>query len=209
VGNGAKGNHCENGGGAAAGGSGGGASANGSSSHSPGILSGNTIQAPVNVPVNVCGDTVNVVGVHNPAKGNHCENAGGGATATGSSTGSPGIGSGNTIQLPISVPVNVCGDSVNVVGVGNGAVGNDCANGTPSVPVTPPSTNPPPPVTGTPGGGVTPHSGTPEGGGYVIPASATTGMLAHTGADGLMLAPIGAALMGGGAFMYRKFKPAR
>jgi LPXTG-motif cell wall-anchored protein len=34
-------------------------------------------------------------------------------------------------------------------------------------------------------------------------------MLAHTGADGLMLAPIGAALMGGGAFMYRKFKPAR
>ncbi|MEY9860474.1 hypothetical protein ABH935_006111 [Catenulispora sp. GAS73] len=209
VGNGAKDNHCHNGGGATTGGSGG-ATATGSSVGSPGILSGNTVQVPVDVPVNLCGDTVNVVGVGNGAKGNHCHNSGGsgstgGATATGSSVGSPGILSGNTVQLPISVPVNACGDSVNVVGVGNDADGNACANNTPS---TPPTTTTPPPTTSTPGGWVAPHTTGAEAGG-AVPAAPATGMLAHTGADALMLAPIGAALMGGGTLMYRKFKPAR
>ncbi|KMS78485.1 hypothetical protein ACH49_16000, partial [Streptomyces leeuwenhoekii] len=32
--------------------------AHGSASGSPGVLSGNTVQAPVHVPVNVCGNTV-------------------------------------------------------------------------------------------------------------------------------------------------------
>ncbi|MEY9895780.1 hypothetical protein ABIA35_009913 [Catenulispora sp. MAP12-49] len=204
VGNGALGNHCRNeGGGAGTGGS----SATGSSVGSPGIVSGNTVQVPVDIPVNLCGDTVNVVGVANGAKGNHCLNAGGGAgtggsSATGTSVGSPGIGSGNTIQLPISVPVNVCGDSVNVVGVANGAEGNACANNTP----TPPIGTPPPPPPGTTTGWTAPRSTPPETG-SIVPAP--VGTLAHTGADGLMLAPMGAALMGGGAFMYRKFKPGR
>ncbi|MEY9932986.1 hypothetical protein ABH926_007639 [Catenulispora sp. GP43] len=202
VGNGALGNHCYNGGGA-----GGGSTATGSSVGSPGIVSGNTVQVPVDVPVNLCGDTVNVVGVGNGAKGNHCANAGGttgGSTATGSSVGSPGVGSGNTVQLPISVPVNVCGDSVNVVGVGNGAEGNTCANGAPSTP--PIGTPPPSPPNTTTTGWTAPRTTPPETGSVVPPA---VGTLAHTGADGLMLAPIGAALMGGGAFMYRKFKPGR
>ncbi|MET7732393.1 chaplin [Streptomyces sp. NPDC005402] len=42
--------------------------------HSPGFLSGNVIQVPIHIPVNVCGNTVNVVGLLNPAFGNHCEN---------------------------------------------------------------------------------------------------------------------------------------
>ncbi|MFJ8195523.1 chaplin [Streptomyces sp. NPDC096152] len=48
--------------------------ANGSSSGSPGVLSGNTVQAPVDVPVNVCGNTVDVVAGLNPAFGNSCAN---------------------------------------------------------------------------------------------------------------------------------------
>lgn len=48
--------------------------ADGKATHSPGVLSGNLIQVPVHVPVNVCGNTVNVVGVLNPAFGNHCTN---------------------------------------------------------------------------------------------------------------------------------------
>ena len=44
--------------------------------NSPGVLSGNAVQVPVHVPVNVCGDTVNVIGLLNPAFGNHCENVG-------------------------------------------------------------------------------------------------------------------------------------
>ena len=51
-----------------------GSGAHGSTSHSPGVLSGNTVQAPVHVPVNVCGNTVSVIGLLNPAFGNTCIN---------------------------------------------------------------------------------------------------------------------------------------
>ncbi|WP_422614227.1 chaplin [Brasilonema bromeliae] len=42
---------------------------------SPGVLSGNVLQVPVHVPVNVCGNTVSVIGLLNPAFGNTCVNA--------------------------------------------------------------------------------------------------------------------------------------
>lgn len=45
---------------------------------SPGVLSGNLLQVPVHVPVNLCGNTVNVVGLLNPAFGNQCANISGG-----------------------------------------------------------------------------------------------------------------------------------
>ncbi len=114
--------------------------ANGVAAHSPGVASGNTVQVPVHVPVNACGNTVNVIGLLNPAAGNHCVNGGGGhgqkghggghggALANGKATDSPGVASGNTVQAPISVPVNACGNSVNVVGIGNPTHGNTCVN---------------------------------------------------------------------------------
>jgi hypothetical protein len=42
--------------------------------HSPGVLSGNVVQVPVHVPVNLCGNTINVIGLLNPAFGNTCVN---------------------------------------------------------------------------------------------------------------------------------------
>ncbi|MFF1292199.1 MULTISPECIES: chaplin [unclassified Streptomyces] len=42
--------------------------------HSPGVLSGNVVQVPIHIPVNVCGNTVNVIGLLNPAIGNVCIN---------------------------------------------------------------------------------------------------------------------------------------
>ncbi|WP_060907396.1 chaplin, partial [Streptomyces scabiei] len=128
------------------------AGAQGSATHSPGVLSGNTVQAPVESEVNVCGNTVSVVGLLNPAAGNKCSNGGGGKHARGGGYGgghgdeghgsshggsqarghasdSPGVASGNHVQVPVHVPVNVCGDSVNVVGIGNPATDNDCYNG--------------------------------------------------------------------------------
>ncbi|MEU4796324.1 chaplin [Streptomyces sp. NPDC023327] len=54
------------------------AGAQGSAVNSPGVLSGNLLQVPVHVPVNICGNTVNVVGLLNPAFGNQCVNDGGG-----------------------------------------------------------------------------------------------------------------------------------
>jgi hypothetical protein len=43
--------------------------------HSPGVASGNVVQVPVHIPVNVCGNTVNVIALLNPAFGNTCVNA--------------------------------------------------------------------------------------------------------------------------------------
>ncbi|MFG2727971.1 chaplin family protein [Streptomyces canus] len=129
--------------------------ASGSSANSPGVLSGNTVSVPVHVPVNVCGNTVDVVGVLNPAMGNSCANKGGGSGAHGGGRGShghgghggsgaggsegshagghtggsPGVGSGNHVEAPIHAPVNVCGNSVDLIGIGNPAMDNDCGNG--------------------------------------------------------------------------------
>jgi len=55
-------------------GGGAGAVAQGAAVGSPGVLSGNLIQIPVNVPINVCGNTISVIGLLNPAFGNHCAN---------------------------------------------------------------------------------------------------------------------------------------
>ncbi|MGW2680310.1 chaplin [Streptomyces sp. NPDC001436] len=53
----------------------GGASAEGLAAGSPGVLSGNLVQVPVDIPVNVCGNTAQLVGFLNPAFGNTCVNA--------------------------------------------------------------------------------------------------------------------------------------
>ncbi|MBW5483593.1 MULTISPECIES: chaplin ChpH [Streptomyces] len=50
------------------------AGAQGAAVGSPGVLSGNVVQVPVHVPVNVCGNTINVIGLLNPAFGNTCIN---------------------------------------------------------------------------------------------------------------------------------------
>ncbi|MFD7624787.1 chaplin [Streptomyces sp. NPDC059851] len=49
---------------------------------SPGVLSGNVVQVPVHVPINLCGNTVNVIALLNPAFGNTCINASGDAKHT-------------------------------------------------------------------------------------------------------------------------------
>ncbi|MFI6092122.1 chaplin [Streptomyces sp. NPDC051218] len=182
--------------------------------NSPGILSGNSVQAPVEVPVNACGNSANVVGVGNPAMGNNCANAGashkehrgapertvtqerGGSARTdegrgygsdddhtpdrdshsgthgshpgshpgthagtqsvaqGEATNSPGVLSGNNAQAPADVPVNACGNTVDIVGLLNPTGGNSCSNGAPAPKPprheTPPSTELPPEAETTP-----------------------------------------------------------
>jgi hypothetical protein len=51
---------------------------------SPGVVSGNVVQVPVHIPVNVCGNTVDVIGLLNPVFGNQCANQSshGGAEST-------------------------------------------------------------------------------------------------------------------------------
>lgn len=183
-----------------------GATADGSAAGSPGLFSGNGIQLPVHVPVNVCGNTVNVVGLLNPATGNACANrsgqgaatggsaTSGGASAHGGAQGSPGLLSGNGVQLPVDLPVNVSGNSVGVVGVGNPAEGNRSVNGPGDHPRAPRSPAPKPPAP-------TRHQPRPH-------TPPTTSALAHTGADGTAPAVAGsAALLLTGAVLYRRFRP--
>jgi LPXTG-motif cell wall-anchored protein len=184
----------------------GGAAADGSATDSPGLISGNTVQLPVHVPVNACGNTVNVVGLLNPAAGNSCVNKGGagdgggtsgGASAEGRGKDSPGIVSGNTVQLPVHAPVNVSGNTVNVVGVGNPATGNESVNTSgdrprhPAEPCAPPRAHHPEPQSVPP----------------VVPRRPVAS-LAHTGADQTFPALAGGAgLVLGGALLYRRFRP--
>ncbi|WP_328899401.1 chaplin [Streptomyces sp. NBC_00441] len=223
------------------------AGAVGGASNSPGVISGNSVQIPVSVPVNVCGNSVSVVGLLNPAAGNACGNGsdgasagrtgaasgtsgnhagnrasdertrgmksgtgkhragggnGGGATAQGTTQGSPGLLSGNQIQAPIDIPVNVCGNSIDVVGLLNPAIGNTCENDS-----TPPVDVPEPPVRHvTPPTPEKPTPNTPEP--QTVPEAP---QLAHTGAGGLdLLIPASAGLLlaGAGTVLYRRAKAA-
>jgi hypothetical protein len=51
----------------------GGASANGSAVGSPGVLSGDVIQVPINLPINVCGNSIDIIALLNPTAGNACK----------------------------------------------------------------------------------------------------------------------------------------
>ncbi|MFR9798287.1 chaplin [Streptomyces sp. MS06] len=50
------------------------------------------------------------------------------AGAEGAAVGSPGVLSGNLIQVPVDIPINVCGNSANLIGALNPAFGNVCVN---------------------------------------------------------------------------------
>ncbi len=108
--------------------------AGGGAEDSPGVLSGNNVQAPVHVPVNACGNTVTGIGAFNEASDNTCVNTseggkhGDGAHAVGGTKGSPGVASGNTVQAPVHAPVNVCGNTVTGAGAFNSAHDNTCVN---------------------------------------------------------------------------------
>lgn len=219
-------------------------SAQGAAENSPGLLSGNTVQAPVDVPVNVCGNSVNVAGVGNPSTGNGCENGGssdadrsdnaqerpGGsdaqqgdsAHASGGASDSPGVASGNNVQAPVDVPVNACGNSANVIGIGNPASGNGCDDGSseqdgsggdPGAKASGGKSEPGAPehqgLTPEGGGSEALHAGAVRGASEPVRAEAAPeggAQLARTGGGaGLpLIAPMGAGLMVGGYVIYRR-----
>ncbi|MGC0423406.1 chaplin [Embleya sp. AB8] len=53
--------------------------AEGAAVDSPGVVSGNNIQVPLHVPINLCGNSIDIVGILNPTFGNFCANLDGGA----------------------------------------------------------------------------------------------------------------------------------
>ncbi|WP_437678197.1 chaplin [Sorangium sp. So ce131] len=49
--------------------------AQGAAVNSPGVVSGNVIQVPVQVPINLCGNSIDIIALLNPTFGNTCVNA--------------------------------------------------------------------------------------------------------------------------------------
>ncbi|WP_269855890.1 chaplin [Streptomyces sp. RPT161] len=50
------------------------------------------------------------------------------SVASGAAVGSPGVISGNVIQVPINLPINLCGNSIDIIGLLNPTFGNTCIN---------------------------------------------------------------------------------
>ncbi|MFD5570839.1 chaplin [Streptomyces cadmiisoli] len=222
--------------------------ATGVAEDSPGVLSGTSVQVPVKVPLNVCGNTVNALAALNDSFGNACGNVASAAptasssgtsstgtssgstsgTSTGTSStsgdtsgtravgvteGSPGLLSGNNVQVPVDLGANVCGNSVDVGAVFNEANSNGCVNeegyGTDEpapVPSLPPvvSTPTPAPVPSTvpPSPVAPPKVETPA---PVVEEPGTPPVLAETGSGPVMAASAaGAALLAGGVMLYRR-----
>jgi hypothetical protein len=94
-----------------------GAYADTTSGHSS-ILGGNQINAPVSIPINVSGNSVAVIGAANSSSkgGATVSGADGGGSGARRTSGDHSVGGGNQINVPISAPVNVCGNAVAVVG---------------------------------------------------------------------------------------------
>lgn len=219
-------------------------------SNSPGVLSGDSIQVPVDAPVNLCGNSVDVVALLNPSMGNSCGNESApaherhapvpaqhaGAPSHGSAqhggrhrkeqsghhgmrhdegnttSGSPGVGSGNSVRVPVQAPVNVCGDSIDVVALLNPAMGTDCGGEEwtppPTHPLPPPVRHTPPPthLTPPPVEQVTP----PKHAAATRPVVPVRAQLAETGSGDLGTAgAVSAGLLLSGAMLYRRTRAAR
>ncbi|MFE6333014.1 chaplin [Streptomyces sp. NPDC057798] len=211
-------------------------SANGGAKASPGVAAGNDVSAPVDLPVNACGNTVDVVAALNPSFGNGCATAGDAAKrgGDGEPSGDSGYGNGGD-------------DRDHGDGDGDGDGDGGYGDTPPTKPPTKPPTTPPGGGHTPPGGGHTPPGGehtppggehTPPGGGHTPPGGEHTPpggdhtppgpsggdhapppggdhngpvpTLPETGSGEGMLAASGAsaALIAGGAVLYRRGRAA-
>ncbi|CAM5735893.1 Chaplin-B [Streptomyces alboniger] len=126
----------------------------------------------------------------------------GGAIASGGGIDSAGVLSGNGLQLPLHLPVNLTGNSVNVVGVGNAVVGNESVNlpgGGPTVPDRPDRPVRPARQAGPAGGAPRPATG---------PAAAPHGRpRRHGSGPDRARRPGQCRARPGGAVVYRRYRP--
>ncbi|MFF4505196.1 chaplin family protein [Streptomyces sp. NPDC001401] len=204
------------------------AAADGATADSAGVTSGNTAQLPVHLPANVCGNTANVVGLLNPAAGNSCSNKGAvgkhaadGSAAHGSGEDSPGVISGDTVQLPVHLPVNASGNTGNVVGADdvaaddestNNSGGHACSCSKPEPKPTVPAQVHPQPVTVPAKVHPQPAAVPPKAHPQSAPAQPAAprkavASLADTGTDQTLPAAVAsAALVLGGAAIRRRFR---
>jgi hypothetical protein len=101
-----------------------GGSAGGLTAGNVGALSGTVVKIPVAVAANACGNAIGNStaqcqgGVSVPASGGLLPGGLGGGTAPhgGLTAGNISVGSGNQVQIPVTAPVNVCGNAAAILG---------------------------------------------------------------------------------------------
>jgi hypothetical protein len=82
------------------------------------VLSGNEVNAPVSIPVNICGNAAAILGVATAGCEGGAEVVGvtnhhsSGSRTHGPSIGNVSVGHGNIVKLPVEIAANGCGNSV-------------------------------------------------------------------------------------------------
>ncbi|MFE9098369.1 chaplin family protein [Streptomyces sp. NPDC007264] len=162
-------------------------------SGSPGVASGNTVQVPVDAPVNLCGNTVDVVAVLNPAFGNACANGSGAGSSTVPAQTPRATGPGDDHDRPGNGNGNDHGNGVSRPGRPEGGQQSRPSGNSSTPPRTAPGRRPDAPQAATPPRtvGTTPSRMAPT--------------LAETGSEGLIAASaVSVAMLAGGLILYRR-----
>ncbi|GAA2607904.1 chaplin family protein [Actinomadura fulvescens] len=82
-----------------------------------GVGSGNQVNAPISAPINACGNAIAIFGTADAGcKGGSAVKNSGGPGAGQRTSGERGVGSGNQVNIPVSAPVNACGNAVALFG---------------------------------------------------------------------------------------------
>jgi len=98
-----------------------------------GALNGTQLYAPIQIPINVCGNAISLIGGAFAQCGGGAFAINESATTEGASreeanlisTNNFGLGNGTQLYAPIQVPINVCGNAISVIGLAQAA----CAGG--------------------------------------------------------------------------------
>ncbi|GAA3936038.1 chaplin family protein [Actinoplanes auranticolor] len=88
-----------------------------------GVLNGTQVYAPIDVPINLCGNALSILGLAQSQAA--CVNGVGGGhrreSTSQDTSGNYGIANGTQVYAPISAPLNVAGNSIGVAGEANSA----------------------------------------------------------------------------------------
>ena len=102
------------------------ASTTADTSHSGGAVAGWAVQAPVNVPVKLCGVNVQAVAIKELPKSTTCTTGATGAAAQADTEHSGGLVAGNVVQAAANAPILVCGWNVAAVALKDHYEGSTC-----------------------------------------------------------------------------------
>jgi hypothetical protein len=101
----------------------GGRGADQNSSGNFGVLNGTQVYAPIDVPINLCGNALSILGLAQSQAA--CVNGDGGGhrreSTSQDTSGNYGIANGTQVYAPISAPLNIAGNSIGVAGEANSA----------------------------------------------------------------------------------------